>query len=344
MEWLAAQSPRPATGDVWVSEVPNALITPFEVGATRSVDHPRKWIRGAVHDVEGRLVRSSQRMWIRDPNAPIACDPEWVEMPEQCRELSGTWVYAGHWTRHFGHFFLESITNLWPNLAPDDIQGIVMHQSFRPDPSKRKGSTAGTYKPNVKEWQRTLLDMLGYGGKRLLVVRQRPLRVERLLVPSRPVVLKGWAHPEAVQLWRSLDASGAELRDSSRRIFLSRSRYNAALSEADRTPRSSSEWDQHLDDQFEAAGFDIVHPQEWSIDQQIALVRQAEVVAGASGSALHLSGVATRGIRVLEVGDDRSRRLSMPTQRMVDAACGHFTHFVPYLNRELLHEALRDCD
>ena len=95
-----------------------------------------------------------------------------------------------------------------------------------------------------------------------------------------------------------------------------------------------------LDRTFRDAGFAIVTPEELSITEQVSLVAGAEIVAGSAGSALHLSAVARPGSRILEIGDSRSPRRRLATQRLIDAAAGHMTAYVPYQDLAALEEIL----
>jgi capsular polysaccharide biosynthesis protein len=72
----------------------------------------------------------------------------------------------------------------------------------------------------------------------------------------------------------------------------------------------------------------VVHPETLPITEQIELVRGARVLAGLSGSALHLSAFAEPGTQVLTVGDRRDLGKPMPAQTMLDEACGHRSMFV----------------
>ncbi len=47
-----------------------------------------------------------------------------------------------------------------------------------------------------------------------------------------------------------------------------------------------------LDDLWRSQGFDVVHPELLSIDEQMGLVRSAKVLMGVDGSAMHASTFA----------------------------------------------------
>lgn len=325
MVWAPAVAAHEPTGDpIELVAVDEALVTPFAAGPLRAEVGPQRWIRGAVHDADGLLVRASQRRWHGDPLNPVAADPERVPVPDDVRRLPGTWLYAGHWAGHFGHFLLEHLTNLWPDPAGlPPIAGILAHPHPRA-PDSRPGRRLQT--PTLRPWQHDLVALAGHDPDGLRIVHGRGLRVERLVVPSRPVLLKKWAQPEAVALWQRVsDAVGA--RGPHARVYLSRTRFHADATGAERA-RTASDHDRHLDETFAAAGFAVVHPETLTVAEQVALVRGASVLAGLSGSALHLSVFAAPGTRVLALGDQRAPRRQTHAQVMVDAACGHLTAFV----------------
>lgn len=295
-----------------------------------------------MHDREGNLVPGSQRHWDGDAHAPVAADPDRVRVPRVARRLSGTWMYGGHWSTHFGHFLLETLPNLWPTTARTEaLAGIVFHRPVRG--KLPPGSAhAPLERPELTGWQGELLDLAGYGAADVRVVHGRGVRVQRLIVPPRPVLLKRWAQAPAVDLWRRISEAVGH-RGQHSRVYLSRSRFHATETGAARA-RVDLDWQAHLDASFASAGFEVVHPETLSIVDQITVVRGADVLAGLAGSAMHLSAFAEPGTHVLVVGDRRSPRRPNDTQTMLDAACGHLTAFVPSDDRATLDSVLEGID
>ena len=337
MEWTPARSPQEAPASCELVVVDDAVLTPFSRGRLRATQGPRAVMTGAVHDAEGRLVPASQRWWDGDRSAPVAGDPHVVTVPGRAPRLDGTWLYAGHWALHFGHFLVEVLSTLWPDPAEARPAGLLAHRSFR-GPVVPAPAGPGPQAASLRPWQADLLALAGYADLEVQVVRHRSARVERLVVPQRPVVLKSWAAPPAVDVWQRVSEAVGE-RGAHRRVFLSRSAFHEQTDNP-RRDRSDAAWDAHLDAAFTAAGFVVMHPETMPVAEQIALVRGAEVLAGPSGSALHLSAFARPGTRVLEVGDERSQGDPMASQQMVDAACGHLTAFVGHRDADALAAAL----
>ena len=343
MEWAPAVSPQEAPAATDLVTVDDAVLTAFQRAPLRSTSGPRAVMSGAVHDGDGRLVPASQRLWDGDRTTPVAGDPEEVGVPERAPRLDGTWVYAGHWAHHFGHFLVEVLTTLWPERDPA-WRGIVAHRPFR-GPVVPPPSGPGPQATDLRAWQRDLLALAGYADLEVRVVRHRAARVDRLVVPGRPVVIKSWAAPAAARLWGRV-SDAVDERGDHERVFLSRTAFHAAVDDERRLrrDRSDDEWDAHLDRQFAAAGFRVVHPETLPVAEQVALVRGARVLAGSAGSALHLAAFAAPGTQVLEIGDRRSPTEPMASQRMVDAACGHRAAFVGYGDRSALASVLSTLD
>ncbi len=312
-------------------------MTPFGRGPLRSTVPPSRWMTGAVHDAEGRLVPESQRVWAGDPRVPIAADRPYRAPPRHPVQLSGTWIYAGHWFGHFGHFFLETLANLWPDPSRAPFTGIVAHRTYLGPPPRRRGPGVVDGDPSAA--QRSLLRLAGYPDLDVRIVRHAPARAERLLVPAQAVVLKAWAHPRAAELWQR--AASAVEPGEHRRVLLSRRLFHQEKGNDSPNTRATRAWDVTLERAFTRAGFAVVHPETLPIERQVSLVRGAEVLAGSSGSALHLAAFARPGTRVLEVGDSRSPTEPMPTQRVVDAALGHRTTFVDHEDARGLRRVLR---
>lgn len=324
--------------------VDDALVTRFVRGPLRMAGQPLRWMSGAVHDAGGRLVPLSQRDWDGDKHAPVAADPAVVVPPEHADRLSGTWHYAGHWTRHFGHFLVETVPNLWPEPAATGgapVAGVVAHRScYGPAPAA-PGRGDRTRPADLWPWQEELLDLAGYGGLPVEIVRAQPRRVDRLRVAARPVLLKSRVEPDAVILWQRMAAAVAPAGE--RAVFLSRARFHAENADDDLKVRVEARWEQQMERLATAAGFTVVHPETLSIREQVALLRGARVVAGSAGSALHLAVFAEPGTTVVEVGDQRTPDAPLPSQRLLDEACGHTSLFVPHADEQALARALEQA-
>jgi capsular polysaccharide biosynthesis protein len=311
--WQTPEFPHDPRDEPSLQTIDEAWLSRVRQGRLRTWERPDRWMTGAVYDARGRLVVESQKVGGLGGNREVMSDPLRLNVERSAERLDGTWLYGGHWFSHFGHFFTETVTTLWP---PDlEVEGLVFHQYV-------------DQQPGVEDWQRRLLELAGYGDLPVRVVAKEPIRVERLVVPSRSIVLNGWAHPGCVDVWRRISANLPDQGSWPARVYLSRTAYNESLRQQGRRERTSSERDHGLDAAFESAGFDVVAPETLPVDDQIRLARSADVLAGQAGTALHLAAFARPGTRVIELGDQRSHDRHMPTQLVINTICGHRQAFI----------------
>lgn len=292
------------------------------------------WIRGAVYDDADDLVVDSQRFAVTGSPWAAADPIRYTGRPRhRLRRLEGRWLYGGHWVQHFGHFMIETVPTLWPT-GPQlgDVVGLVFHKyMFR--------------RWSLEPWMQRVLDLAGHAGRPIEVVGQlNGMAVEELVVPSRPVVMRGWAQAAAVEVWDRIathrEPSATRPPDSL--TYLSRTKVNAHARADGRLVRTSAARDRALDQVFARCGFDVVHPEELPIDDQLEVFARASVLAGLTGSALHMAAYAASTAHVIEVGDRRNPRAGHPTQIAIDAARQRRRAFLPHgLARGDLRSAVR---
>jgi capsular polysaccharide biosynthesis protein len=227
--------------------------------------------------------------------------------------LPGTWLYVGNWMTHFGHYLTETLPTMWPLV--DRLDGLLAHPFTFP---RREPS----------EPELALATAAGFDQPPRFVIEEAT-RVERLLVPTRPYVVNAVAAPEAVTVWdRVARATG---RVPIRRVFLSRRRFHAAHRAAKGRPhRRELLGEAELDEVAARAGFSVIYPEELGVIEQVRLAAGADLIAGVSGTALHLSVFCGRDTRVLELGDARAPE-GLPNQQVISAARGHRYGALPYV-------------
>jgi capsular polysaccharide biosynthesis protein len=88
-----------------------------------------------------------------------------------------------------------------------------------------------------------------------------------------------------------------------------------------------------VDELFRSRGFEVIFPEQLDVTTQIRIVRDAKVLAGAGGSALHLAAFATDG-KVVEIGDTRTRTTFVATQCAIAAVLDQPIAHIPYLAKD----------
>lgn len=169
-------------------------------------------------------------------------------------------IYAGPLLPAYGHFILESLARLWATAEYPDWPIIF---------SVDERTNAATLKP----WMRELLTVLGVLNPVILITR--PTWIDQLLVPAPGYEIQyRFAKHHASFLGR------VEWRPTAgKKLWVSRA--NLATNAASCDGRAEMEAALLSD------GWQIMHPQSLSIEEQLDHFATAERVAGEQGSALH---------------------------------------------------------
>ncbi|MHA7219721.1 glycosyltransferase family 61 protein [Arthrobacter sp. MDT1-48-3] len=314
--WTIYRYAETPAAQITMSEVRLAYLSASDSGHIYW-DHPAPlaYVRGAVHESNGKLVAESQRRGGMDGDFVISVNPPFLSPREreeaQHRVLRGRWLYAGSWMYGFGHFLIETLPTLWPLLDEQaNFDGIAAHRfNFN----------------QVHSWQNEIVGLIFAGG--IEIVREGPMRVENLTVPVRPSQYKRSIAPIAARVWDTVAANAGE--GGRRPVYLSRTLFeeNMTAKGVDQGRKYSNS--SAVDDLFRARGFDVLFPESMSATDQIRAVKTAPIVAGQSGSALHLAAF-NQGGKILEIGDRRTPDAVLSAQQAISFAKNQLVAKVPY--------------
>lgn len=304
-----------------------SLVTAAEATLSRSDSgriywdnpSPASYVRGAAYDANRRLITSSQRRGGVRADMVVSVNPLAIT-PQERRQadtaLEGRWLYAGSWMHGFGHFLVETLPALWPLLdGAEGFNGIAAHRFNS---------------PRLFDWQFALARLIA--DMPVHVVMDNPATVEELVVPGRPYHYQQAAHHIAGKVWDAVSAAAAPDNDTSGEpVYLSRSRFEAEnMKSGVKTGREFLN-SEEVDELFSSRGFKVVYPETLSVIEQVRLARAAPILAGKSGSALHLSAFSKRGARVIELGDSRTRDRMVNTQQAISAVKEQEAAMIPYV-------------
>lgn len=269
----------PSLDDPRIRSVPFALVT--------HDGHWRTRIRCGVLDAGGHAVPEAEHwnfVQITLPPSP----------PDTFDHKAGRWLWGGLLKSHFGHFLIESTGRLWAlDHLPGDIEGIVFlsEHGFDSDEARL-----------WKSYHADFLRLLGIDVPILLLLR--PTRFEELLVPTQGLgmgpLASGSAAMRAFVAKRLLPPVGSEPPVAGSRLYVSRSRIGfdsgGILFEAE------------LEGLLAAEGYRIFHPQDHSMEVQLATYRAASQIVAVDGSALHLLAMVARPSQTIAMILRRSGR------------------------------------
>ncbi|MFA9556917.1 DUF563 domain-containing protein [Evansella sp. AB-rgal1] len=169
---------------------------------------------------------------------------------------------SGEISQGYGHFLLEVVSRLWITQYMD-----ISRYKFIMNPNDNK------------RWQLDILKSLGISKKQILFLNE-PIRCERLHIPVQAFVLRKYTSSYAYNIWTKI----GEYYNRSvgpKKIYVSRSKLN--------NKRRQLVNEKEVEKIFASFGFRIVHPQELSVGQQINLFKNANIIAGPSGSGMYNS-------------------------------------------------------
>ena len=221
-----------------------------------------------VRDAKGAFCEMSRG--VMGPKR--AAHPPAMPPVDELETLKGRYLYGGWLRAHFGHFLLESTARLWAlDQYAGDIDGVI----FTPFRSGGLRQARQRYGP--------FLDILTNNTP--LKITRSPTRVEHLIVPD-----PGFGHDHRVlgspryrahtraAIARAVPAKGPT------KLYVSRSalidKRGGVFGEAD------------IDTLMAANGYKVFHPQQYSLQEQLAHYRAARHLLALDGSALHMAAYA----------------------------------------------------
>ncbi|WP_328593257.1 glycosyltransferase family 61 protein [Tritonibacter aquimaris] len=229
---------------------------------------------------------------------PITVKPE---LPSRSKTLKGRWLWGGVLWAHFGHFLVESTARLWA-LAHlgKPIDGIL----FIPKRPAADGELRG--------FQRDFLAHYAAGTD--VKVTRTPLQVEELIVPGQgfgigPIVSGTPKFRAALQS----NFAQAVQPNGPQRIYLSRSKLGLG--------KGGMIGEAILERRLKKQGYEIFHPQEHSLVEQIARYKAARQIIAADGSAVHLFAMVGRADQKLAMIQRRESGASAQLVQNVRAFC-----------------------
>jgi capsular polysaccharide biosynthesis protein len=198
--------------------------------------------------------------------------------------ISGEYVFGGLFYPEFGHFISETVPNLVAAAANRKRFGGTDILMFLP-PNWMENPKA----PPIAPFHRFFLDRIGIDVADLHFITD-PSRVESLLVGRSPALRKYRYAPWVLE---EMDRCFAAPAGEKRRIYMSRSKWPVGQ-------RLVNE--KMIEALFLEAGYDILHPQDMTLEDQLTAVWQSSVMAGGQGTALHWSLFAPDCKAVLSLG------------------------------------------
>lgn len=298
----------------------NALITPTKVNIEN------RTFSGCVYDRSGRLVSVAQRTKNHVAWKPTDPDqlPSDVDIHDVFEEKC---IYLGHYSGHYGHFLLETLSRFWILQQNIDYDWLIFQPFIHdiPHPS--------TFSP-----ARVSFESFNINPKKIVVARN-PTRCKHLIVPNALVEINNFANPAQATVYKQIAEYCNKI--SQKRNNLLYKILNPTVHSAQKHHRlylsrrklKSSHYiknEAEVEKMFRNFGFHVIYPETLDFRDQVTLYNKAEVLAGFSGSALHNSVFLQKGALVITLGDLRRPSENHPNQKLSDALSGAQSVFVEF--------------
>ena len=184
-------------------------------------------------------------------------------------------VYLGFIHNHWGHFLIDFSTRLWFVKEISDKAKLVF--------IVKKGQEFSLI-PNIKRF----LELYGIDHNRIIFVN-KITKFDKLIIPE-PSYQSNTYYSEAYLRMFECVANNAKYSSTYKNVYFSRGVFKKAL---------TTEFGGDLiDSVFEKAGFVKIYPEKSSLDEQIGLIRGADIIAGVSGTVTHNMLFAREGQKI----------------------------------------------
>jgi capsular polysaccharide biosynthesis protein len=230
-----------------------------------------RWQHRCVYDAKGARVDPSRLVRFADDPKPEfwPSEPQLdsLRVDEEIREPV---VFRSMFFKHWGHFLLESIARLWADAVHPELRALSTLYAMAYGETVIDGRYA------------QFLDLAGVRALTPLESGRR-VRLAKCYIPTQTFSLGSFAHPAHLDAPRRVARRliGETARDD-QPIYFSR-RDPGLRGHAQRRMRNEAE----LETELARLGVRIVHMQNFSLAEQIALMNSHRVFIGAWGSAFH---------------------------------------------------------
>ena len=299
----------------------NAIATPT------GLDHVSKTFTGVVYDSSGDICIDAQRS-STEANEWQPSDVQRITPSKSKDHLPGKSLYLGHYTGHYGHFLLETLSRFWVLKGQTPISSNYDYVVFHPFVHKT---------PSVERFSPAKISFAAFGipSNKVLILKEQQ-SFEHLTVPQSLFEINSHVAPAMSGVYKQILTYALSLPshkvgflrsligwagDGDLKIYVARRRargYHPMINE------------RAVERIFRELGFKILHPESWRFEQQVALFQRADVLAGVEGSALHNSVFMRSEALVINIGTVREPTGDILNQRLCDSLSGVVPIHIPF--------------
>lgn len=251
---------------------------------------------GGVLDADKNYVKRSEvNAYSKYAGSPTEDDEmeiymgEGYEIGDDLEYLDEDVVYLGYLNNHWGHFLLDSCSRLYPFLT--DKEGKYKYAYVVNEGQE--------YVPGASIAR--FFELLGITDRVLFI--HKPVRCRSITIPEQGFMINAYYSKEFLAVFEKV-VSGVDCSKYPKydKVYYAR----ASLKKAQETELGES----ILLDLFKKNNFTIISPEKCTLDEQIAIVRNANLLAGITGTIPHNLLFAKPGQKMLIINKTHNLNLA----------------------------------
>ena len=203
-------------------------------------------------------------------------------------------VFVGNVYNQFGHFLLEHMNRAYAALDKkykNMKYVLINNKSVNP----------------VPEYMFILLELLGIKRKNIIILEQTT-RFRNVYVPDQGFNLPVYSSKEFGKTYDKIASNVNSPKTVYDKIYVSRAKLKSRKTYGEEKVQKI----------FERNGFKIIYPETLPLVEQIAFVKNAKVLAGCAGTALHLALFMRTGETVIQIKRNKLNKDSSSTQYLIN--------------------------
>lgn len=274
----------------------NAFSSDFRVESSQgdsfisdNLPYIKKIVWGGLYTKNGDLIFSSMRKGGYGGDHVISIAPDYIPCKKN-NLLKGRSIYLGPLMGHYGHFLIETLSRMLVfNL--EEFDNIVFSKFI--------------WGAKLQRFHKEFLQYFKIDNKNIIVLENN-ITFEELYIPQ--------------QLWNINRKPNLLVKDIY--SFIRSKIYNKDVNRVflTYTDKNNSRIKNLIEVEmiFKKYGFDIIEPERLSIREQLEIYKNAKILAGASGTAMHNCLFSKKGACTIELGDSRSPEDYMHLQKEIN--------------------------
>jgi capsular polysaccharide biosynthesis protein len=180
--------------------------------------------------------------------------------PEVLQRSKSKLIFGGYVYSEWGHFLLETLSRLWARKFIDAVDFVFINHSLN------VGLSANQIK---------LLECFGP----FAVVDKDPISTDFLIHPHPSLQMGKYINPAAYSILREFISNKLTISNSyaGKKVYISRLNVN----------KRKNLNEEEVSSYFKCKGFEIIIPENLSIEEQIDIFKNSSIIVSAIGSAWH---------------------------------------------------------